>query len=221
MRPMQIFAQKPKTRNQEMFILNISRIFSIKIVDDFSDKYNDQMVILTDSECLGYKSKNNISKAKVIDIENMPKLSTIGLYKKGVFNPVLKCSYGYISAYPIGGRPYILDHLYSLANKNLRVVGPYAINIPNYIGSCSFVDAMDFAVSSDVILDFDCDMVYELVLNDCNVSQVGEKSKLSSKDYILETANYPKYFLDQISDYDKSIQDKVESFLNEEIRNLR
>lgn len=215
---MQIIAQKPRTKNQEMFILNVSRIFEIKIVDEFSEKYKDQVVFVSDNSVLGHSSKNNISRSKVVNIENIPKLSTIGLYKKGEFNPLLKCKYGYLSYYPVAGREYILNNLYNYSLDNLRVIGPYGINIPNYIGSCSFNDAMDFAVSSDLILDFDTDMVYELLLNDCNVCQLGKQITNKTKQQIIEDHNYLIFLKNQLGG---GMQDKIESFLNEEIRNLR
>ena len=215
---MQVISQKPKTINQELFLWNIAKVIDLKINDKLEGA---QLAIITDSSLLGYREKNQLSKTKSINIEGIPKLSTIGLYKKGQYRKDLSNPIGYISNYPLNGRQYLIDTLYDYHNKGLRVIGKYAISIPNYVGGCSFDDAMDFAVSSDQILDFDGDMVYEYILNGCNIVQKGKIVKSVVKDTIFNELNYISYFMESIKFIDQDIFKKCESFLNEEIRNLR
>lgn len=215
---MQVISQKPKTINQELFLWNIARVVDLKISERLEGA---GLAIVTDSSVLGYKEKTQLSKIQSINIEGIPKLSTIGLYKRGQYQKSLSTKIGYISNYPLNGRQYLIDTLYDVHTKGLRVIGKYAISIPNYIGGCSFDDAMDFAVSSDQILDFDGDMVYEYILNGCRVVQKGKIVKSVVKDAIFNELNYISYFIESIKFIDQDILKKCESFLNEEIRNLR
>lgn len=218
---LKIVAQSPNNYLQEVFLYNLYRVFGgkIEVVKEFESK-KDQLYIVTNRDELGYKTKNIVNGNPNVDITNIPKLSTIGIYKKAKKNSQPFCKNFYISDYPLAGRQYIIDELYNLSLDRLRVVGKYSINMPNYIGSANPSTVMAAAQSCDNCIDFDGDLYYELYLCDCNILQLGKTKKAISKDYILNELNYVKYFMEEVKPFDSDLYNRCDEFLNEEIRDL-
>lgn len=214
---LKIYYQKPKNYIQKLFLSNLSVFLDIEIIYDFDTIQKNNIYIISDKAELGYRSNNLIQSGHPIYIDNIPKLSTIGLYKNGTYKKEYECNYLYISDFPIMPREYIIDELSNKVFAGLRIVGSYPINLPNYIGMSTYNDAMTFAKSAKQCLDFDNDLYYEYVLNDCNIFQ---NNKKVSKDEIINELNYIQYFMLEIKRIDSELFNKCEEFLNETTRNL-
>lgn len=220
-----IICQKNDNINIKRLYDNLALLDSIEISDlnDFS-RLKNQLIIITDKSQLSYKQQGNIKKLDTVDLQTSKKLYTIGLYKKGKYIEEYKTTYSYITDFDITNRLYIVDKLYNLIYNNLRISGQIPINIPNFIGRSSYHTSMDICCSSEFCIDFDMDFTGELILNNCNILQMGQEqySKMPTKIEIIETLSYISYFYSQLkaNNISKELLSKCESLINEEIGNL-
>ena len=215
-----IYYQTPQTEQQKKFIENLLVFLPIESQLEFNGKYKDTIIIVTDKSKLGFKSLKNIEYGNVISIENLPRLSTVGLYKAGQYKEEYKTKYLYLSEYPLNGRSRIIDELTKLMFDGLRIAGPYTINMPNYIGHTSYENAMSLAKSAEYCVDPDGDLFFEYKLNDCSFKKKEAQDSNWSKSDIINTLSYISRFMMDVRYVDSDIYKKCEEFLSEQTRDI-